>query len=167
MREGKILHTRQIDKRVFDQDLKFLHRTNLTPTLKNDTNVEPIKETSIKNSLFSSGINEAQDKKEYFQLLKKIQFLENNFQWMLECLKQTIKDHKKQYDKLFEKIQTIKKKDEQIEILVERQDQMVLMFQQKVHQLQNLIKQQEVKLINTQSALSEARQHLERMKNSK
>ena len=47
---------------------------------------------------------------------------------------------------------------------MERQDQMALMFQQKIRQLQEIIKQQEVKLINTQSTLNEARQHLERIK---
>ena len=167
MRKSKTLHTRQIDKRVFDQDIKFPHTTNLTPTLKTDTDLEHIRKTSIENSLLSSRVNKTQVKREYFQLLKKIQFLENNFQWILECLKQTIKDHNKQYDELFKKVQTVKKKDEQIEMLMERQDQMVLVFQQKIHQLQKVIKQQEDKLINTQSALSEARQHLERIKNNK
>ena len=155
---------KRIDKRVFDQDLKFPYRTNLTPILKNDIHSEQIK--NPKNSLLSSHVSEVQNKKEYSQLLKKVQFLENNLQWILECLKQTIMNHKKQYEELLKNFQTIKKKDKQIEILVERQDQMALVFQQKTHQLQKIIQQQEAKLINTQSALNEARQHLERIKNS-
>ena len=166
MREGKSLHKRQIDKRVFDQEFGFPYTTNLTPTLKSDVHFKQTQKASIKGSL-SSHIDEIQDKKKSFQLLKKIQFLENNFQWILECLKQTIKDHNKQYDELSKKIQDIKKKDEQIEMLLERQDQMALVFQQKVHQLQEVIKQQEVKLVNTQSALNEARQYLECIRKQK
>ena len=40
MKEFKGLHKRQIDKRVFDQELKFPHTANLTPILKTDMHLE-------------------------------------------------------------------------------------------------------------------------------
>ena len=166
MKETKNLHTRQIDKRVFDQDIRFLHTTNLTPTLKTEVSLEQINKIPIKNPLLTSTQDEAQLKEIYSQLLKKIQFLENNFQWVLENLKQITKDHNKQYNDLLKKIQIIKRKDEQVEMLMERQDQMVQTFQQKINQLQEIIKQQEIKLINAQLALNKAHQHLDRIKNS-
>ena len=86
---------------------------------------------------------------------------------MLECLKDTIKAHNKQHDQLLQKIQKAKKRDEQIEVLIERQGQIFLALQQKIIQLQHIIKYQEAKLMTTQSALNEAHQHLERIKNNK
>lgn len=158
MRDSKSLPTRQIDKRIFDQDTKFLHATNLTPTLKTEISFEHINKTPIKDPFLTSTQDEAQVKRIYSQLLKKIQFLENNFQWVMENFKQITKDQNKQYNELLKKIQSIKKKDEQVEILMERQEQMVQTFQQKINKLQQIIQQQEIKLINTQSALNEARQ---------
>ena len=164
MKESKKLYNKQIDKRIFDQDINFLQTTNLTPTLKTKIPLEHIKNISIKDSSLDCIPDKIQVKKTSSQLLKKIQFLENNFQWMLEHLKDTIKNHNKQYNKLLEKIQTVKKRDEQVETLIERQDQILLALHQKIRQLQQIIKQQEIKLINTQSALNEAHQHLEQIK---
>ena len=167
MKENKGRYNRQIDKRIFDKDVTFLETTNLTPTLKTETSLEQIKNPSIKDSFLNTTEKKAKIENTYFQLLKKIEFLESNFQWMLERLKDTIKTHNKQYDQMLQKVQGIKKRDEQIEELIERQGQIFLALQQKITQLQQIIKHQEAKLMTTQSALNEARQHLEHIKNNR
>lgn len=149
MNQDKSLYTRQIDNRIFDQDMGFPSFVDLTPNLKNSRYLEPERENlpslSSQNETQTVGLPE---------LLKKIQFLENNFQWILECLKKIVKDHNEQHDKLLKKIQAVKQGEEQTQILVERQDQMVQIFQRKINQLQKIIKEQEIKLIYAQSVLN-------------
>ena len=156
MNQDKSLYTRQIDSRVFNQDMEFPSSTDLTPTLKNPISLEKTRKIPIKSPLSFSSQSETQMINPS-QLLKKIQFLENNFQWILECLKKTVKDHNKQHGELLKKIQTIKRSEEQTQRLIERQDQMVQIFQQKIHQLQQIIKEQEIKLVHAQSTLNQAR----------
>ena len=153
MKETKIMPSKRIDSRIFEQNTDFPHFIDLTPTLKN-TNSITIKKpaTTMASQKWPS------------ELSNRIQTLEDKVEGILKHLQSLVKDHLKKYNEVLQKIQTIKQKDEDIELLIERHNQIVQTFQNKVNQLQHLIEKQEIKLINTQSALHEAHLHLENLK---
>lgn len=145
--------SRQIDRRVFDQNADFPTFVDLTPIIKTQKpskSFTPKEDTQLQ--VFKA------------DMLKRIHVLEKNLKWLLKCLQQVVKDNNVQYKNLLQKIQEFQKNDAQVEELIERHTVIVQEFQQKIKALQNVIEQQEVKLITTQAALNEAHQHLEKIK---
>ena len=145
--------SRQIDRRVFDQNADFPTFVDLTPIIKTQKSSKPfIPNEDTQLQVFKAN------------MLKRIHVLEKNLKWLLKCLQQVVKDNNVQYKNLLQKIQEFQKNDAQVEELIERHTVIVQEFQQKIKALQNVIEQQEVKLITTQAALNEAHQHLEKIK---
>ncbi len=153
---------KKLDPRLFSESLDLI---DLTPPFVSDTSTSEKSIRDLKEQLSKQVLNaEANVSEIRNQLAHKVSVLEKKMDILVDKFQNFADVANQRHAQSQSQIQSTKIDSSRVEALIERQNQIVAVYESRLKKFQHMLEKQELKILDLSAQLSESRRQLERLK---